>query len=55
MREATNGGVLQKKVFFKMSQNSQEAPVQEETPMNFAKFLRNFFFKKQLQTTASEI
>ena len=45
MREATNGGVLQKKVFFKMSQNSQEAPVQEETPMNFAKFLKNFFLK----------
>ena len=28
-----------KKVFLKMSQNSQEAPVPEKTPMNFAKLL----------------
>ena len=40
MPEAATGGVLRKKVFFKMLQNSQEAPVPEETPMNFAKFLR---------------
>ena len=45
MPEATTGGVLQKKVFFKMSQNSQEAPVTEETPMNLAKFLRTTFLK----------
>ena len=30
----------EKKVFFKMSQNSQESPVPEETPVNFVKFLR---------------
>ena len=41
--EATNGGVLQKKVFFKMLQNSQEVPVPEETPMNFAKFEEQLF------------
>ena len=35
MPEAGTGGVLQKNVFFKMSQNSQEAPVPEETPVNF--------------------
>ena len=29
-----------KKVFFKMPQNSQETPVPEKTPVNFAKFLR---------------
>ena len=28
-----------------MSQNSQEAPVPEERPMNFAKFLRTTFLK----------
>ena len=28
-----------------MSLNSQEAPVPEETPMNFAKFLRTTFLK----------
>ena len=28
-----------------MSQNSEEAPVPEETPMNFAKFLRTRFLK----------
>ena len=38
-----------------MSQNSQEAPVPKETPMNFVKLLRTTFFKKQLWTTASEI
>ena len=37
--EAVTGGVLQKKVFFKRSQNSEETPVPEETPVNFAKFL----------------
>ena len=37
-----------------MSQNSQETPASEETPMNFGKFLRTNF-KKQLWTTASEL
>ena len=45
MLEATTEGVLQKKVSFKMSQNSQEAPVPEEAPVNFAKFLRTIFLK----------
>ena len=40
MPKAATLGVLRKKVFFKMSQNSQETPVPEETPVNFAKFLR---------------
>ena len=40
MPEAATAGVLRKKVFFKISQNSQETPVPEETPVNFAKFLR---------------
>ena len=40
MPEAATWGVLRKKVFFKMSQNSQETPVPEETPVNFAKFLK---------------
>ena len=38
--EAATWGVLRTKVFFKMSQNSQETPVPEETPVNFAKFLK---------------
>ena len=40
MPEAASGGVLRKNVFFKMSENSQETPVPEETPVNFATFLR---------------
>ena len=39
MPAAATGGVLRKKVFFKMSQNSEETSVPEETPVNFAKFL----------------
>ena len=39
MPEVAAGSVLRKKVFFKMLQNSQETPVPEETPVNFAKFL----------------
>ena len=35
MPEAASGGVLRKNVFFKMSENSQETPVPEETPVNF--------------------
>ena len=45
MPEAATGGVLRKKVFFKMSQNSQETPVPEETPVNFAKFLITPFYR----------
>ena len=45
MREAATGGVLRKKVFFKMSQSSQETPVPEETSVNFAKFLRTSFLQ----------
>ena len=40
MQEAATVGILGKKVSFKISQNSQETPVPEETPVNFAKFLR---------------
>ena len=40
MPEAATWGVLRTEVFFKMSQNSQETPVPEETPVNFAKFLK---------------
>ena len=38
-------GVLRKRVFFKISQNSQETPVPEETPVNFTKFLRTPFLQ----------
>ena len=40
MPDPANVGVLRKKVFFKISQKSQETPVPEETLVNFAKFLR---------------
>ena len=43
MPEAVTGGVLRQKVFFKMSQNSEETPVPEERP--FAKFLRTSFLQ----------
>ena len=43
--EAATVGVLRKKVLFKNSQNSQETPVPEETPVNFAKFLRTPFLQ----------
>ena len=45
MPEATTVGVLRKKFFFKISQNSQKTPVSEETPVNFAKFLRTPFLQ----------
>ena len=45
MRKAATVGVLRKKVSFKISQNSQETPVPEETPVNFAKFLRAPFLQ----------
>ena len=46
MPEAATVGVLQKRVFFKISQKSQETPVPEETPVNFAKLLRTPFLQK---------
>ena len=55
MPEATTGGVLQKNGFFRMSPNSQEAPVPEETSMNFTKFLRTAFSKKQHLKSDSEM
>ena len=51
MSEAATGGALRKKVFFKMSQNSEETPAPEETPVNFAKFLRMSF----LQNTSGRL
>ena len=45
MPEAATVGVLPKKVFFKISQNSLETPVPEETILNFAKFLRTPFYR----------
>ena len=42
MPDAANVGVLRKKRF---SQNSKETPVPEETPANFAKFLRTPFLQ----------
>ena len=45
MPEAATVGVLRKKVFFKISQNSQETPVPEETLLNFAKILRTPFLQ----------
>ena len=47
MPEAATAGVLRKKVFFKISQNSQETPVPEETPVNFAKLLRMPFLQNK--------
>ena len=45
MPEASTGGVMRKKMLFKMSQKSQETPVPEETPANFEKFLRTPFLQ----------
>ena len=45
MRKAAAVGVLQKKVSFKISQNSQETPVPGGIPVNFAKFLRTPFLQ----------
>ena len=55
MPKAVTGGVLWKKVFFKISQNLQETPVPEETLVNFAKFLGKPFYNEQLRTTAFEM
>ena len=54
MPEAATVGVSRKKVFFKMSQNSQKTPVPEEAPVNFSKLFKNTFLREQLRTTASE-
>ena len=43
--EAASGGVLWKKMFFRISQNSQETPVPKEAFVNFAKFLRTLFLQ----------
>ena len=45
MPEAAIVGVLRKRFFFKISQNSQEIPVPEEVPVNFRKFLRMPFLQ----------
>ena len=45
MPEAVTGSVLPNKVFFKMSQNSEETSVSEEIPVNFAKILRTPFLQ----------
>ena len=45
MPEASTGGVLRKKMFFKMSQNSQETAVPEEATVSFAKFLKAPFLQ----------
>ena len=38
MPEAVTVGVLRKRVFFKILQNSKEIPVPEEAPVDFGKF-----------------
>ena len=45
MPEAVTLGALHKKVFFKISQNSQETPVPEETLVKFPKLLRTPFLQ----------
>ena len=45
MPEAATGGVLWKKTSFETLQNSQETPVPEEKPVNFAKFLTTLYHK----------
>ena len=45
MPEADTVDVLRKKVFFNISQNSQEIPASEEAPVNFGKFLRMPFLQ----------
>ena len=49
MPEAATVGILRKQVFFKISQNLQEILVPEETPVNFAKFLRTPFLQNNLE------
>ena len=45
MPEAVTVDVLRKKIFFKISQNSQQTPLPVETPVNFAKCLRTPFLQ----------
>ena len=47
MPEAATGGVLWKNLFLKILKNLQEASVPEETPVNFAKFLRAPFLQNK--------
>ena len=47
MPEAATGGVLWKKLFLKILKNLQETSVPEETPVNFAKFLRAPFLQNK--------
>ena len=55
MPEAATGGVLyEKKLFFKMSQNSQEVIVSGNT-YEFCKIFKNNFFTEQLWRTTSEM
>ena len=53
MRKAATVSVLRKKVSFKISQNSQETPVPEET-REFCEIFKYTFFTEQLRTTASK-
>ena len=41
----STGGALWKKTFFKISRNSEETPVPEKTPVNFATFVRTPFLQ----------
>ena len=47
MPEAATGGVLWKNLFLKILKNLQETSVPEETPVNFAKFLRAAFLQSK--------
>ena len=56
--EAATEGVLQKKVFLKMSQNSQENFIKKETlaqvlSCEFCEIFKNIFLTEHLWTTAS--
>ena len=45
MPETATVGVLRIMVSFKIAQKSQKTPAPEETPVNFAKFLRTPFLQ----------
>ena len=51
--EAGSRGVVWKKMFFKILQNSQETPVPEGNTYEFCKMFKNTFLTEQLRTTAS--
>ena len=53
--EATTEGVLQKKVFFKLSKKFTGSSCARGNTYEFCKVFKNNFFKKQLWTTASEM